>query len=74
MNEDVAQHFVILYYSRDGSYWCYCETRPIFNLVDTRSIIASSQLDARLGLFTNSDSVILYPWPGTIHYKVPASG
>ena len=37
MNEDVAQHFVILYYFRDGSYWwSCCETRPIFNLVDTR--------------------------------------
>ena len=36
MNENVAQHFVILYYSRDGSYWSCCETRPIFNLVDTR--------------------------------------
>ena len=37
MNENVAQHFVILYYFRDGSYWwSCCETRPIFNLVDTR--------------------------------------
>ena len=36
MDEDVAQHFVILYYFRDGSYWSYCETRRIFNLVDTR--------------------------------------
>ena len=36
MNENVTQHFVILYYFRDGSYWSCCETRPIFNLVDTR--------------------------------------
>ena len=27
---------MILYYSLDGSHWSYCETRPIFNLVDTR--------------------------------------
>ena len=36
MNENVTQQYVILYYFRGGSYWSCCETRPIFNLVDTR--------------------------------------